>query len=205
MRTWTYWSNRNPWPSWVEGVAMPKSSPDISKEPKSQGNFQIKSDVNYLRTVLMYMFISSIVCSLLPFFASWLQSSKCIDYRILWSRLRFLAQNKPRYCYYQTSAGFISVSRVLTDVRYRCWTSVVFTTRTKLWREATQRSPFHRILKKSKIWKFFGKTPSRSLWETLRSSCSRPSASPQPTILTGVDIHSRLRNWVERWGCSKNW
>ena len=200
MRTWTYWSNRNPWPSWVEGVAMPKSSPDISKEPKSQGNFQIKSDVNYLRTVLMYMFISSIVCSLLPFFASWLQSSKCIDYRILWSRLRTFAQNQLRNCYHQTSAGFISVSRVLTDVRYRCWTSVVFTTRTKLWREATQRSPFHRILKKSKIWKFFGKTPSRSLWETLRSSCSRPSASPQQTILTGVDIHSRLRNWVERWG-----
>ena len=45
---------------------MPKSSPDISKEPKSQGNFQIKSDANYLRT-LMYMFISSIVCSFLPF------------------------------------------------------------------------------------------------------------------------------------------
>ena len=31
---------------------MPKSSPDISKEPKSQGNFQVKSDFQYIRTLV---------------------------------------------------------------------------------------------------------------------------------------------------------
>ena len=153
------------------------------------------------------MFTSSIVCSLLPFL---LRNFKVQSVSIT---VFYEAGYEPLprtsldivIIKFKLLPGFISVSRVLTDVRYRCWTSVVFTTRTKLWREATQRSPFHRILKKSKIWKFFGKTPSRSLWETLRSSCSRPSASPQPTILTGVDIHSRLRNWVERWGYCKNW
>ena len=44
---------------------MPKSSPDFSKEPKSQGNLKLRVISNiYVR---MYMFISSIVCSLLPF------------------------------------------------------------------------------------------------------------------------------------------
>ena len=44
---------------------MPKSSPDISKEPKSQGNLKLSVISNiYVR---MYMFISSIVCSFLPF------------------------------------------------------------------------------------------------------------------------------------------
>ena len=44
---------------------MPKSSPDFSKEPKSQGNLKLSVISNiYVR---MYMFISSIVCSFLPF------------------------------------------------------------------------------------------------------------------------------------------
>ena len=171
---------------------MPKSSPDISKEPKSQGNLKLSVISNiYVR---MYMFISSIVCSFLPFLLRNFKVQSVSITVFYEAGYEPLPRTSLEIVIIKLLPGFISVSRVLTDVRYRCWTSVVFTTRTKLWREATQRSPFHRILKKSKIWKFFGKTPSRSLWETLRSSCSRPSASPQPTILTGVDIHSRLRN-----------